>query len=318
VTSGRSTKPVVAVAQVAPAFLDLEGSLARAADAIAAAGREGADLVVFSEAWLCGYPIWVDRGVAWEDATAKRLFARLHQNAVELRGEPLRRLCAAARRARVDVALGANERAGSQGTIMNSIVYLSRSGEIAGVHRKLVPTHSERVVWGQGDGSTLTVVDAEPGRVGGLVCWEHWMPLARQAMHAKREQIHVALWPDMPEMHHVASRAYAFEGRCFVACAGGILPLDALPADLEGRDVLAGMAKDGMLLAGGSGIVGPDGEWLVGPVFGEERIIAAELDLVRIVEESQSFDANGHYSRPDVFRLSVDEQPRASVAFERP
>lgn len=273
-------KPVVAIAQVAPVFMDVDRSVQRAADAIAAAGREGADLAVFSEAWLCGFPIWIDHGIPWEDPLAKRLFRRLHANAVTLSGTAVKRLCRAARQAKIDVAIGANERAvNGGGTLYNSILYLSRGGDLIGVHRKLVPTHSERVVWGQGDGSTLSLIDTDAGRVGGLVCWEHWMLLARQTMHAKGEQIHVALWPDMPDIHHVASRAYAFEGRCYVAAAAGILSLDDIPTAVEGRARLQEAAAGDFLLSGGSTIIGPDGEALMPPVYREERIISAEIDL---------------------------------------
>jgi predicted amidohydrolase len=309
---------VIAIAQVAPVFLDIARSVERAADAIAAAAREGADLVVFSEAWLCGYPIWVDRGIPWEDPATKRLFTRLHANAVTLNDTSVQKLCSAARKARIDVAIGAHERAeNSVGTLYNSILYLSRTGEVAGVHRKLVPTHSERIVWGQGDGSTLTVLDTNAGRVGGLICWEHWMPLARQTMHAKREQLHVALWPDMPDTHHLASRSYAFEGRCYVAAAAGILRVEDIPASID-RTGLQQAAEDGFLLRGGSAIYGPDGQALTPPLYGEEQIIAAEIDLAQNIAESQAFDPVGHYSRPDIFRLTVNEQPQSPVSFAAP
>lgn len=318
-TTTLSHKPVIAIAQVAPAFLDIARSVERAADAIAAAAREGADLVVFSEAWLCGYPFWVDRGIPWEDPVTKRLFTRLHANAVTVNDAWVRRLCNAARKATIDVAIGANERAeNAVGTLYNSIFYFSRAGEVAGVHRKLVPTHSERIVWGQGDGSTLTVIDTNAGRVGGLICWEHWMPLARQTMHAKREHLHVALWPDMPDIHHLASRSYAFEGRCYVAAAAGILRLEDIPASLDEGTWLQQAAEDGFLLRGGSAIYGPDGQALTPALYGEERIIAAEIDLAQIIAESQAFDPVGHYSRPDIFRLAVNEQPQSPVSFDAP
>lgn len=313
----------VAVAQVAPAFLDLDGSLRRAEETIAEAARGGARLVAFAETWLPGYPSWADAGIPWEDPTAKAAFARLHRNAVEVPGPATEALCRAARRHRIHVVMGMTERDAqfSRGTLYNSLLFVSDAGEILGVHRKLVPTHSERVIWGAGDGSTLHVFGTELGRLGGLICWEHWMPLARFAMHAKGEQVHVAVWPDLPDIHHVASRAYAFEGRCYVLCAGMYLPLDAVPQDLEVREALERVAAENpdptLVLWGGSGILGPDGEWVAGPVAGREEIVYGEIDLERIAAEQQALDTAGHYHRPDVFSVTVDETPRLPVTWSR-
>jgi nitrilase len=153
------------------------------------------------------------------------------------------------------------------------------------------------------------------GRLGGLICWEHWMPLARFAMHAKAEQVHVAVWPDTPDAHHVASRSYAFEGRCYVLCAGQYLPLSAVPEDLAVYDRIRDMADDdGVITPGGSGVIGPDGQWIEGPIDGE-AMIYADIDLDRIAQEQQSLDTSGHYNRPDVFRLLVDETPRDPVTW---
>lgn len=308
-----------AIAQVAPRFLDLDGSLERAVAAIGEAASGGARLVVFGETWLPGYPVWVDAGIPWEGGGAKETYARLQRNAVEIPGPAVDVLAAAARTHRVHVAIGVNERDArfSHGSLYNTLLYLSDEGDVLGAHRKLVPTHSERVIWGQGDGSTLHVLDTPFGRLGGLICWEHWMPLARFTMHAKGEQVHAAVWPDMPEIHHVASRSYAFEGRCFVLCAGLILPLSEVPEDLPVFDRLRELADDdGLLLTGGSGVIGPDGRWIAGPIERTEAIVYADLDLERIAEEQQSLDTAGHYNRPDVFRLIVDETSREPVTWE--
>ncbi len=318
-----SARFTVAVAQVAPVFLDLPASLRRAEEAIAEAARSGARLVAFAETWLPGYPSWADVGIPWEGEAAKAAFARLHRNAVEVPGPATEALCRAARRHRVHVVIGMTERDArfSRGTLYNSLLSVSDAGEVLGVHRKLVPTHSERVIWGPGDGSTLHVFDTPLGRLGGLICWEHWMPLARFAMHAKGEQIHVAAWPDLPEIHHVASRSYAFEGRCYVLCAGMYLPLEAVPEEVEVREELTRVAAENpdpsLVLWGGSGVLGPDGEWVAGPVAGREEILLAELDLDRIAAEQQALDAAGHYHRPDVFSLTVDETPREPVTWRR-
>lgn len=308
----------VAIAQVAPHFLDLDGSLDRAAAAIKGAAAAGARLVVFGETWLPGYPVWADRGVPWEDAAAKATYARLVQNAVEVPGPAVSRLASCAREHGVHLVIGVNEREArfSRRTLYNTLLYLSDEGDVLGAHRKLVPTHSERVIWGGGDGSTLLVAETPLGRLGGLICWEHWMPLARFAMHAKGEDVHVAVWPDAPENHHLASRAYAFEGRCFVVCAADYLTLDDVPADVPIRGILEEVADDGVLLAGGSGVVGPDGSWIAGPIEGEELVVT-DIDLERIAEEQQALDAAGHYNRPDVFRVIVDETPKTPISFER-
>lgn len=307
----------VAIAQVAPAFLDLDTSLDRAVDAIGEAARGGARLVVFGETWLPGYPIWADRGLAWEDPAAKEAHARLMDNAVEVPGPATERLGAAAREHGVHLVIGINERDGrfSRGTLYNGLLTIDDRGEVLGVHRKLIPTHSERVIWGMGDGSTLHVHDTPFGRLGGLVCWEHWMPLARYAMHAQGERVHVAAWPDVPEMHEVASRSYAFEGRCFVICAGQYLPVSAVPDGMGITPVLRALADDdGVIIPGGSGVVGPDGAWVVGPVHGE-AIVVADLDLGHVEREQQSLDVAGHYHRPDVFRVRVDTTPRDPITW---
>src|SRR5262249_746356 len=183
------------------------------------------------------------------------------------------------------------------------------------------PTGAERLVGGRGDGSTLPVFDTPLGRLGGLVCWEHWMPLARFAMHAKGEQIHVAVWPDADDVHHLASRHYAFEGRCYVLCVGSYSTARDLPDDFELAGAM-GVSGDDVLCRGGSGVIGPDGRWLAGPVDGREGdggegMVYAEIGLARIGEEQEALDAAGHYNRPDVFRLTVDERPQAAVEWLR-
>jgi nitrilase len=314
---------VVAAVQAAPVFLDLDASVDKAVTLIEQAAGEGARVIGFSETWLPGYPAWIFGAAGWDDPASKRAYARLAANAVEVPGPAVDRLRAAARAAQAVVVMGAHERDAefSGGTLYNSQIIIGPDGELLGVHRKLMPTHAERIIWGAGDGSTLHVVDTPFARVGGLVCWEHWMPLTRFAMHAKAEQVHVAAWPDAPESHHIASRHYAFEGRCFVICAAGYLRASDVPDDFELRELLReGIEVEGdgdELMPGGSGIIGPDGSWLAGPVFGREEIVTAEIDLDRIEQEQQALDAAGHYNRPDVFRLTVDERPQRQVTWLR-
>ncbi len=309
----------VAAAQVTPVFLDREATVAKAVSVIEEAGRNGAQLVAFPETWIPGYPMWVYGAAGWDDAPAKRAYARLQANSVEVPSPATDALCAAAKRAGVMVVMGMNERdaAYSRGSLYNSLLYISAEGELLGVHRKLMPTHAEKLVWGEGDGSTLHVFDTPAGRVGGLICWEHWMPLGRQAMHARGEQIHVAAWPEVPDIHHIASRHYAFEGRCFVVCVGSYMRMSDVPDDFELKGVLAAGGQFGEdaddLLPGGSGIIGPDGQWIAGPVAGREEIVYADIDLARVAEEQLAFDSVGHYNRPDVFRLLVDTRERRHV-----
>ena len=230
-------------AQVAPAYLDLDGSLAIAEKWIAEAGSRGVKLLVFPETWLPGYPFWLDDSPnmgLWDHGPTKAVFCRLFENSVEVPSPATDRLGAAARAAGMNVVMGINERDGN--TLYNTILYISDQGKLLGKHRKLIPTYTERLVWGRGDGSTLTVVDTSVGRVGGLVCWEHWMPLARQAMHDQRELVHVAQWPTVKDMLLIASRSYAFEGRCYVIACGTVLGREHVPDDL---DLLNDLEGDG-------------------------------------------------------------------------
>lgn len=309
----------LAAAQVTPVFLDRKGTINKAVSVITEAGANGADLVAFPETWVPCYPLWIYGAAGWDDAASKRAFARLQANSVEVPSADTDALCEAARRAGVMVVMGINERdcTYSAGTLYNSLLYISAEGEIMGVHRKLHPTHAERMLWGQGDGSGLQVYDTRIGRVGGSICWEHWMPLGRFAMHAKGEQIHIAAWPEVPDIHQLASRHYAFEGRCFVVCVGSYLRMSDIPDDFELKSVLDAAGQFGddpeELIPGGSGIIGPDSQWVAGPVVGREEIIYADVDMEAIAREQMAFDAVGHYNRPDIFQLTVDDRPRNQV-----
>ncbi len=303
-------KFTVTAVQAAPAYLDLPGSLALAEKWIAEAGRQGARLAVFPETWLPGYPVWLDlcpSAALWNHPPTKAVFRRTFENSVEVPSPATGQLCRAARAAHVFVVMGLNERVG--GTLYNSLLYISDAGEIIGRHRKLTPTYTERMVWGMGDGSTLTVIETPLGRIGGLVCWEHWMPLARQAMHAQRETIHAAAWPSVHEMHQVASRSYAFEGRTFVVACGGVLTPAHLPQDLA---LLKEMPPDRPWMTGGSAIVGPDGQYLAGPAGSEETLVLAEIDPAQITEELMTLDVSGHYARPDVFSFEVNSRTKGT------
>jgi predicted amidohydrolase len=310
----------VAAVQAAPVFLDRDATIEKAVRLIGEAAAGGARLVAFPETWIPGYPAWIFGAAGWDDAAQKRVFGRLSANAVEVPSPAVDVLCRAAKKAGVVVAMGMTERdaRASRGTLYNSILYVSDLGQVLGVHRKLMPTHAERIVWGQGDGSTLHVFETPVGRVGGLACWEHWMPLTRFAMHAKGEQIHVAAWPEVgdPELHRFCTRHYAFEGRCFALCVmGARVGPEHLPEGFELADAMG--ATDDFVNrepVGGTCVFAPDGTVVSDSVAGDETIVYADLDLGRIPEEQAALDVVGHYNRPDVFTLSVDERPRAPVA----
>ena len=295
----------VATAQVAPAFLDLPACLEIAEQWIKKAAAEEVDLLVFPETWLPGYPFWLDvspEAGLWDHPPAKAVFRRMFENALEIPSPEADRLCQMASEAGVALVMGMSEREG--GTLYNSMLYINQRGEILGLHRKLIPTYTERLVWGRGDGGTLTVVDMGWGRVGGLVCWEHWMPLARQAMHEQQETIHAAVWPWVKELNLLASRSYAFEGRCFVVAAGAVLRKEHLPQDLE---LLNALPQTGAWLHGGSAIIGPDANLLAGPATEEELLLLADCERNRITEEKMTLDVAGHYARPDVFHFGVKD-----------
>ncbi len=298
----------VAISQSAPVYLDKQASLAKALDLIRQAAKREAQLVAFGETWLPGYPAWLDMcpGAAlWDNSSAKEIFARLRSNSLVIPGEEVHALCEAARDLKIAIVIGVNERVDDgpgNGTLYNSLLTISEDGQLRNHHRKLVPTYTERLVWGNGDGRGLEAVPTCAGRVGGLICWEHWMPLARMAMHNSGEHIHVAVWPTVHEIHQLASRHYAFEGRCFVLAVGLMMPAEDLPREL--RDGITLQPGDGRWIErGGSAIIGPDSRYVLDPVFDREELLVADLDLTQIDREMMTFDVSGHYARPDLFRF---------------
>lgn len=292
-----------AVAQFAPEVLDLRKSVLKAVSIIERAARKKAALLAFPETWLPVYPIWVDMGTfsQWDHPHAKSLYRRLFANSIEIGSEEFRKVASAARKARMHVVIGVNERAGR--SIYNALLFFDSSGKLIGHHRKLVPTFGERLVWGHGDAVGLRVHDTPFGKLGGLICWEHWMPAARQVLHDEGEVIHVAAWPHGKEHHQIASRHYAFEGRAFVLAAAMYLEKRMFPKDYELSEELS--SQPDVLLDGGSAIIAPNGTYIVPPVLGREELVVADLDLTMATEESLTLDVGGHYSRPDIFNLEV-------------
>lgn len=301
----------VALVQARPVFNDLPASLEKAADLIAEAAKTGAKLVAFGETWLAGYPAWLDHcpnAALWNHEPTKEVFAAMRRNSLIIESPETAGIARAARENKVTVVIGANERVKEgigNGTLYNALLTFDETGKLVNHHRKLIPTYTERLVHGQGDGDGLKSVETNIGRIGGLVCWEHWMPLARQAMHDAGEQIHVAVFPTVHEMHQITCRQYAFEGRCFVLAVGLIMPTDDLPNEL-----LPLKDENLLVLRGGSCLIAPDGSFIIEPIFDREEILTAEIDLANIDREKMTLDVSGHYQRRDVFEFSVNRNLR--------
>ncbi|MGC1168687.1 MAG: carbon-nitrogen hydrolase family protein [Candidatus Acidiferrales bacterium] len=304
------TKTRVAVIQAAPVFMNLDACMEKARDLMQDAAKQGAEVAAFPEAWLPGYPAWLDScrdAALWDHEPTKNLFARLVENSVAVPSSHTEALASLAREFSVVLSIGIHERVKEgpgHGTLYNSNLLFNSDGVLLNCHRKIMPTFSERMIWGMGDGMSLFAADTSAGRVGALICWEHWMPLTRQVLHSSREQVHVAAWPWVKEMNLLASRHYAFEGRCFVLACGGILHARDLPKELEPLEILRSQ-PDALILKGGSAIIGPDGKILAGPIFEEEAILFADVDFSAITRESLTLDVTGHYARPDLFDLRL-------------
>jgi predicted amidohydrolase len=297
----------------------LAEGLARTRELAERAARDGATLVAFGETWLPGYPAWIDYcrdAGLWDHAPVKVVYARLAEDSVVVPGEALDALRSVARDLRITLVVGVSERVESgpgRGTLYNALLVLGPDGTLLNHHRKITPTYTERLLWGPGDTAGLRSVDTPAGRLGGLICWEHWNPLARQALHETGEDVHVAVWSavvGVNGMHQEASRCYAFEGRCHVLAAGQLMRAASLPPELEpSAEKVSG--PDAWLLRGGSAIFGPDGSHLAGPLYDEPGILVADLDYERNRREAMTLDVSGHYQRPDLFGFEVRPPPRA-------
>ena len=302
---------IAAAAQLAPVFLDRDATVQKACDAIREAGRAGARLIVFPETFIPGYPYWTL--VHDPLGSRNRFFRRLYEQAVTLSGPAVKALCKAAQDAKCHAVVGINERDG--GTLYNTQLFIGEGGDVLGQHRKLVPTHHERMVWGRGDGSDLSVFRTPLGTLGGLICYEHANALFRYAIQAQGEELHVANWPGgMPwidEIVDAAIRHYAFEAQCFVVSTTSILTLDIIAALGEGGSV------DRLRPGGGcSAIVAPGGRYLARAEADVETVIYAEIDPTAIGDWKQLVDSTGHYARPDVVRLHLDRRARRPLVLE--
>lgn len=309
----------VAVVQAAPCIFDREGTVEKAVRLTAEAGKQGAQVILFPEAFVPAYPRGLSFGsiVGNRTPSGRRQWERYWANSVDVPGPVTDTLGAAARYAGAYVAMGVIERDSrfSRGTLYCTLLYFGPDGRLLGKHRKLKPTASERLVWGEGDGSTLTAIETEYGKIGGLICWENYMPLARMAMYGKGVELYLAPTADQRDSWLATLRHIACEGRCFVLGCNQFVTKAMYPPDLEGVEALAAMPD--VLCRGASAIVNPMGEFLAGPLLGEEGILYADLDMAEVARAKLDLDVVGHYARPDVFQLTVNETPMDPVVLKR-
>ena len=309
----------VALPQLAPAWLSKSDGLDKVIKTIEAAAKEGAQLIVFSEGFVPGYPFWLDGtgGANFNSDKQKQIFAHYARQAVTPEHGDLDGVCAALKAANMACYLGVIERADNRGghSLYCSYVYINASGVIKSVHRKLQPTYEERLVWSPGDGHGLVTHKLHDFTVGGLNCWENWMPLSRAALYAQGENLHVACWPGSDRNTADLTPVLAKEGRSFAISVSAIMRPEDVRDDTPFADDIRASLSD-MPANGGSCIAGPDGQWILEPHMGSESLRYAELDFNRVLEERQNFDPVGHYSRPDVTRLIVDRKRQQLADFE--
>ncbi|MBT8204943.1 MAG: carbon-nitrogen hydrolase family protein [Eudoraea sp.] len=309
----------VGLAQIAPVWLDKAATMDKIAACIKEAAREKAELLVFGEALLPGYPFWLayTEGAAWDLKVNKEIHAHYTQNAVSLEAGDLEPICTLAAENQIALYLGLIERPGDRGghSIYCSLVYINTDGRIKSVHRKLQPTYDERLTWAQGDGHGLQTHSLKEFTLGGLNCWENWMPLPRAALYAQGEDLHVAVWPGNLNNTKDITRFIARESRSYVLSVSSLMRQSDFPKNTPHLDVLL-KSTPKIMANGGSCIAGPDGEWILEPLVEKEGIRYAELDINRVYQERQNFDPAGHYSRPDVTRLILNRERQSTLGFE--
>lgn len=307
----------VAITQKPPVLLDLKASLAKAVDIIVEAAQNGANLIVFPEAFLPGYPTWIWRLRPGKDmALGNTLHALLRENSVDIQAGDLEPVCEAARQYQVVVVMGLNERdsAVSGSTLYNTLVVIGVEGTILNRHRKLMPTNPERMVWGMGDASGLQVVETPFGRLGALICWENYMPLARYALFAQDLDIYIAPTWDSGEvwlasMHHIAR-----EGGCWVLSTATAMTGDDIPEDFPERDTL--FDPEEWINPGDAVVIKPFGGVVAGPMHQQKDILYAEIDVAEARRSRKALDVSGHYQRPELFNLEVDRRPKPAIRFK--
>lgn len=314
-----NNKLKVAMAQIAPVWLNKQKTIEKIESCIKQAATENAELIVFGEALLPGYPFWIalTNGAEWNSIMQKELYSHYVQNSITIEKGELDSICALAKEHSMAVYLGIMERAANRGghSVYASLVYIDPQGEIKSVHRKLQPTYDERLAWAPGDGNGLQVHSLKDFTVGGLNCWENWMPLARTALYGLGEDLHVAVWPGSDHNTRDITRFIAREARSFVVSVSSLMNTEDFPKDTPYYEKIMENAPN-ILANGGSCIAGPDGEWIVEPIINKEGVFYHKIDFNRVLEERQNFDAVGHYSRPDVTKLHVNRDRQSTVEFD--
>lgn len=309
----------VGLAQIAPIWLDREKTTLKILEYIKKASAEKCQLVTFGEALLPGYPFWTERteGAKFNSPIQKEMYSLYLEQAIQIESGDLDSICKIASENKIAVIVGIIERAKNRGghSVYASLVYINRLGEIKSVHRKLMPTYDERLYWAPGDGHGLQVHELGAFTVGGLNCWENWMPLSRTALYAQGEDLHVAIWPGSYQNTYDLTKFMAKEGRSFVISVSGIMRKSDITDNIPNAALIRENSND-FLANGGSCISGPDGEWLIEPQIEKEGLFTATIDHKRVREERQNFDPVGHYSRPDVTRLVVNRKRQSLIEFE--
>ncbi|WP_203295473.1 carbon-nitrogen hydrolase family protein [Luteirhabdus pelagi] len=314
-----SSQLTVALAQIAPVWLDRSKTLEKVITQIQEASKNDADLIVFGEALVPGYPFWLalTGGAEWNTNINKELHAHYVKQAVCIEEGDLDEVCAAAKENEIAIYLGIIERPQDRGghSIYASLVYISKEGAIESVHRKLQPTYDERLTWSPGDGNGLQTHKLPPFTVGGLNCWENWMPLPRASLYAQGENLHVAVWPGSDHNTKDITRFIARESRSYVVSVSALMNIDDFPQDTPYLEKILENAPK-TLANGGSCVAGPDGEWILEPILNKSGNFYVTLDFDRVLEERQNFDPVGHYSRPDVTKLTVNTERQSTVKFK--
>ena len=309
----------VALAQISPVWLDKKQTIQKIKNTIEEASKEKAELIVFGEALLPGYPFWIGltNGAAWNSSVQKEIHAHYVQNSITIEKGELDTICKLAKEHHMAIYIGIIERAQNRGghSIYASLVYINQDGVIKSVHRKLQPTYDERLTWAPGDGHGLQVHPLKNFTIGGLNCWENWMPLPRAALYGQGEDLHVAVWPGSDHNTKDITRFIARESRSFVISVSSLMQKSNFPKETPHFDKIIKNAPD-TLVNGGSCIAGPDGEWILEPVINKEGIFYETLDFSKVLEERQNFDVAGHYSRPDITKLHVNRDRQSTVSFD--
>ena len=309
----------VALAQISPVWLDKSKTLEKIKQQILDASQENCELIVFGEALLPGYPFWVanTNGAAFNSTMQKEIHSHYVQNSIQVEKGDLDEVCNLAKQHNIAIYLGLMERAADRGghSIYCSLAYINQEGSIESMHRKLMPTYEERLTWASGDGNGLKVHPLKDFTVGGLNCWENWMPLPRAALYGMGENLHIAVWPGSEVNTKDITRFIARESRSYVISVSSLMRKEDIPSTVPHLEEILNNTPD-EIANGGSCIASPDGEWLIPPVLHKEGLIIATLDFNKVLEERQNFDAVGHYSRPDVTQLTVNRERQSTIKIQ--